>query len=343
MPESKQISLVTGGTSGIGTELIKRLLAQGDEVRAIIKEAPDKYADWKMLPPGVIPYVVDLTFKRKEDQKNLESACKGVKRVFHLAGATFNSKFNYNQLIDTNVVGTENLLESILATNQNSQVHFIFSSSTTVYGYKRKGETLTENSEVRPSSHYAESKLMAEHLIESFAESHKQIFYTIFRIGTMYGKGYEKPHYFKAFKLIKEGKMRYIGGGTNHLPLVNSKDVADAMMLATEKPKASFNQIFNLTDGVPHTPKELFTLAAGIMGVSPPTKSVNPTVARLLIKAADVDYDEYEFLAGDRIVSANKIKEKLGFRPTRRVDVDGLLMVEDFMRGYKRLEAKVVA
>lgn len=202
------------------------------------------------------------------------------------------------------------------------------------------GETLTELSEPKPASHYAESKLMAEHLIQSFADSHKEMAYTIFRVGTIYGPGYEKPHFFKAFALVKDRKMRYIGKGGNHLPLVHVKDVADAMILASTKPKAAANQIFNLTDGAPHTPRELFGLVAGMLGVEPPTKSVNPAVARLLIKAVNMDYDEYEFLAGDRIISIAKIKERLGFVPSRRIDVDGLVMVEDFMRGYKKADAK---
>jgi len=339
---NKQVSLVTGGTTGIGIAIIRRLLAAGDEVRVIFKDVPEKYPEWRQVPPGTIPYVSDLTFKSADDQKNLEAACKGVSRVFHLAGATFNTKFNLDQLIDTNVVGTENLLKSVISANPKSAepVHLLFPSTTTVYGYRRTGETLTELSEEKPASHYAESKLMAEHLIQSFAESHKEIIYTIFRIGTLYGPGYEKPHFYKAFRMVKEHKMRYIGNGANHLPMIHVKDAADAMMLASQKPKSAGNQTFNLTDGAPHTPKELFGLVAGILGVDPPTKRINPTVARMLIKAAGIDYDEYEFLAGDRIVSIAKIKEKLGFVPERRIEIDGLVMVEEFMVSYKKSEGR---
>ncbi len=334
----KAIALVTGGTSGLGHAVIRRLLSEGYEVRVLLKGDPSAYPDWKTLPPGCRPYVADLTLKRKDDEKNLAAACRGVNIVFHIAGATFNSKFSYNQLIDTNVIGTENLLKSMADSNKGaaSPAHLIFTSTTTIYGYRRPGETLTETSEEAPSSHYAESKLMAEHLIESFAESHSELFYTIFRIGTIYGQGYEKPHFFKAFRLVHEQKMRYIGRGANHLPLVNVDDVADAMLLASHKPKASANQIFNLTDGVAHTPRELFGIVAKVLGVAPPSKSVNPTLARLLSKAADIDYDEYEFLAGDRAVSIAKIKDKLGWAPSRRIDIDGLLMVEDYMRSTKK-------
>ena len=336
------ICLVTGGTTGLGQQVIRDLLSAGYEVRALLKSRPEEYQDWRRLPAGCKPYVANLAFKSKEDERNLEAACKDADYVFHLASATYNSRYNYNQMIDTNVIGTENLLNSIIKMNEGTSraIHVIFSSTTTVYGSRRPGEVLTELSEETPASHYAESKLMAEHLIESFAESHKEIFYTIFRMGRIYGPGYETPYYFKAFRMVQQQKMRYIGKGMNHLAMIHVKDVADAMMLAMQKPKAAANQIFDLTDGVPHTPRELFGLVAKTLGVEPPAKSVNPAVARLLLKAADIDYDEYEFLSCDRTISIAKIKDKLGWVPSRRIDIDGLLMVEDYMRSAKRAEIR---
>ncbi len=338
--DSGSISLVTGGSTGLGSAIIRALIERGDEVRAVIREAPDRYPDWKGLPAGVIPYVADLTFKKPSDQKNLEMACKGVNRVFHIAGASLNSTFTYNQLIETNVIGTENLIKCILAANEGTQTgtHLVYSSSATVYGYKRPGEVITEQSAPKPASHYSESKLMAEHLIESFGESHKSLAYTIMRIGTIYGPGYERP-FFKAFRMVKEQRMRYIGKGNNHLTLAHVDDVVTAMLLAVQKSAASGNQIFNLTDGMAHTPRELFALAARLLGVQPPEKTVNPAVARLLARAAGINYDEYEFLASDRIIDITKIRKALGFAPARRTDVDGLVMVEDFMKSYKKIRA----
>ncbi|HUC38530.1 MAG TPA: NAD(P)-dependent oxidoreductase [Candidatus Acidoferrum sp.] len=342
--DQRIINLVTGPTSGLGRAIIRGLVQNGETVRVVLKDVPDKYPELAMLPAGVLPYVADLTFKRPSDQKNLEAACKGVTRVFHIAGATPNTEYTYNQLIEINVIGTENLIKSVLAANPNpaTPIHFLYSSSISVYGYKREKETLTEQSEPRPSSHYGESKLMAEHVVESFGESHKQMIYTIMRLATLYGRGYEKPHFFKAFKLVKEGRMRYIGRGNNHLSLLHVDDAADAMLLAAQNPKSSANQVFNIADGYMHTPRQLFTLVANLMGVEPPNRSVNGAIARLLIKAAGISYDEYEFLVSDRVVDISKIRKVLGFTPSRRGDVDGLVMVEDFMKSSKKIRGQSV-
>ncbi len=333
----RSISLITGATSGIGRAIIRRLIANGDEVRVVIKSAPSEKSDWKALPPGVIPYVCDLAFKGRDDAKNLANACKNVDRVFHIAGASYNSSYNYDQLIDTNVIATENVLKCLAASCENSEknVRFIYTSSITVYGYRRGGDKIDENAVVKPGSHYSETKLMAEHLIQSFADSHRCMTYTIMRMGTLYGPGYEEPSFNKAFKLIKEGKMWYIGKGENHLTMLHIDDAADAMLLAAQKPKTSANKIYNITDGQPHTPRELFGTVANFMGVKPPHKSINPAIARLMVKAININYDEYEFLASDRIIDISKARRELGYDPQRKLEVDGLVMVERFMKRYK--------
>ncbi len=344
MPSDKTgrtISLVTGGTTGLGNAVIRRLIAEGNEVRVVLKDDPSKLPEWKKLPPGSVPYVADITLKRKEDGENLRAAAKGVDRIFHIGGASYNSKFTYDQLIEINVIGTENLLQAVIESNTpERRMHFIYASSVTVYGYRRKGELINENAQPKPASHYSESKTMAEHLIESFSESHQNLKYTIFRMGTLYGPGYEEPYFFKAFKLIKEGKMRYIGRGDNHLTLLHVDDAADAILLAARKPGISNNKIYNLTDGQPHTPKELFLFTSKALGVNPPNKSVPPAVARLLSKTANITYDEYEFLASDRIIDISKLRDELGFTPSRDVETEGLLMIQHFIS--KEAKAKTL-
>ena len=331
------VSLVTGATTGLGRALIQRLMDEGDEVRVVLRAMPaEDDADWRRLPPGVIPYAADLTLSTREDARSLNEACRGVNRVFHVAGASYNSNFSYDQLIATNVVGTENLLKGLVEANAASSlpIRFLYTSSVTVFGYRRTGETLTEESETMPGSHYSESKLMAEHVIQSFGETHSKLRHTIIRLGTLYGPGYERPSFFKAFRLIKEQRMRYVGSGTNHLTLIHVEDAADALMLASESQKAQ-GGTYIITDGVPHTVVSLFQMVAKFMGVDPPKRNVNRTLARLMRRAVNISYDEYEFLSSDRVVDISKARKELGFYPKRRIEVDGLLMVEEFMGQYK--------
>ncbi|MDE1810845.1 MAG: NAD(P)-dependent oxidoreductase [Candidatus Micrarchaeota archaeon] len=332
--KQKRVSLVTGGTSSLGIHVIRRLLKRGDEVRAIIRQHPTADDSWKVLPPGCIPYVADFTFRSEKDKETLIEACRGVTEIYHIGGAIFNSKHKYNQLVNINVIGTENLLRAYLYANpeNGSKATFMYASSVTVYGYNRRNETLSEDADTKPASGYAESKMMAEKVIQSFQTANPRLPYTIFRIGNLYGPGYESE-FFKIFRLIREKKISFLGKGENHLTLAHVEDVADAMLLASENPKA-MNKVYNVTDGVPHTMKELFTKAAKFMNVPAPTKGVNAILARIGASTRGINTDEFDFMASDRIVSIDRARRELGYKPTRSIDVDGKLMVDDFMKKF---------
>ena len=271
------------------------------------------------------------------DQSALMEACDGATLVFHTAGATFNHKFTGAQFINVNVRGTENLIKALLGTpnGATAAVRFMYTSSVTVYGYRRPGETITEGSKTGPKSEYSKSKLMAEGVVKSYSTKSSRFSYTILRLGTMYGPGYERS-FFKVFGMIRDGKMRYVGRPTNHLTLVHVDDVVDAQIAAAESGNSS-NKIYNITDGIPHTEQELFEMAARQIGVKPPEKSVNPVVAGALGFITGVNKDELDFLASDRVVDSSLIGRETGFTPKMRVDVEGAAMLKEFIVANKSI------
>jgi UDP-glucose 4-epimerase len=334
--KARTIDVVTGATSSLGLHLIRELLKRGDEVRVIVKDNPKEGEDWKTLPAGCVPYIADLTLKEKADKDVLMVACNRADNIFHFAAATYNYKFKYSQMVDINVIGTENLIRAYLDANPDKEsiVHLIYTSSVTVYGYQRQEEQLTEESDTKPASGYSETKLMAEKVIESFASADKRITYTILRLGTIYGQGYEHE-FFKIFRLLRDRNVRYIGKATNHLTLVAVDDAVDALMLASSNSK-SMNKIYNITDGVPYTQKDLFNKAAQFLNTEPPSRGVHPLIARIGAKINGLNYDEFEFLISDRIVSIDRAKKELGFKPSCSIDVEGREMAKNFTRIHNK-------
>jgi nucleoside-diphosphate-sugar epimerase len=333
--EEPVVDLVTGATSAIGRKLIAQLVEMGHEVRALLRTHPSKTNEWMTLPAKVKVYVADLTLKNESDPKVLEDACSGVDNIFHIASAVYNYKNTYDDLININVIGTENLLNAYESSNKNSTkpVHLIYASSVSVYGYKRSNEILMESSELKPASPYSESKMMAEQVIKSFADANSRIRYTILRFGTFYGPGY-KDSYFKMFKLIEQGRAIYISGGTNYVSLIYEDDAINAILLAASirNPK---NEVYNITDGQFHTIKELFELAAKGLGVQPPKRSIPHVVAKITSKIANINYDELEFVASDRKIDISKARKELGFKPQHVIEKDGLILVEEYKKTVK--------
>ncbi len=330
--KSNRVSLVTGATSPLGALVVRRLLEQGDEVRALVRYKPDSDPKRLKMLVGIKPYIADISKSDDETFSMMERACKDVDRIFHFASVPQTGKTHVDVYRNVSVVGTELLLRAYIASNEARKVRIIYSSSTAVYGYDRKDELLTEESKTSPKNPYGESKFMTEEVIKAFAAVNSRITYTIFRIAVMYGPGYDYG-FEQLFKLIKSGRMRIIGSGANHLTLVNEHDVADAAVLASDSERAA-NRIYNLSDGINYTQKGLLQMAAKLLGTTMPDKGVNPTLAALAAKASGVDGSQMRFLLSDRTMSIDRIRKELGFIPKRTIESEGSALIDEFKRQY---------
>ncbi|MGC8687591.1 MAG: NAD-dependent epimerase/dehydratase family protein [Candidatus Micrarchaeia archaeon] len=341
MPEKNKLQdisvpekvLITGATSPIGISLARKLVAMGSEVRVLVTSGPEYGGEWGKLPAGVVPFVGDFTLKNPSDMDVLIDACRDVDVLYHLGSANYNYQYKYKILIDTNVIGTENMVSAYVNANKASQkpLHVVFSSTTSVYGYKRPGEVLTEESTTSPTKGYAESKLMAERVIDAFATANRTLSYTILRMSRLYGLGYEAP-FFKVFRLIEEGKAMYIGGGRNHITLLHMDDAVNALLASLNNP-AKTNRIYNVSDGVPYTLRELLDMASEMLGVERPKKAVSTIVAKFLTsRAHNLKYDEFEFLTSDRTISIDKIHKELSFWPSVSIEEGAKELVDAFLK-----------
>ena len=82
--------------------------------------------------------------------------------IIHLAGISFVGHSNYEDFYKVNVIGTQNLLESIKDVKK-----IIIASSATVYGRQNR-EILSEDLSPNPLNHYAISKFGVEQIAKSF-------------------------------------------------------------------------------------------------------------------------------------------------------------------------------
>ena len=162
--------IVTGGAGFIGSHLIDLLLT--------------KYPNYLIFNIDSLTYASDLSncekFNDKEnyqlikcdirDKDKLEKIFKKITPhgVFHLAAESHvdNSIENPNLFVETNVLGTLNLLNLSL---KYSIKRFLHVSTDEVYGSLGIGdESSTENSLYKPRSPYSASKASSDHLVQSF-------------------------------------------------------------------------------------------------------------------------------------------------------------------------------
>jgi nucleoside-diphosphate-sugar epimerase len=185
---SKKV-LITGINGFTGIYLEKYLSEKGFEVFGTVVDTP-KYPNHMQC---------DITQKEQVD------SVIGTVRpdyVLHIAAISFVGESNASLIYDVNVVGTENLLQS-LADNSVQPEKIVLASSATVYGNQGK-EVLDESMCPRPVNHYGCSKLSMEHMAANYFDRFNIIVTRPFNYtGPGQGKHFLIP---KIVSHFKEGK-----------------------------------------------------------------------------------------------------------------------------------------
>ncbi|MGB9629211.1 MAG: SDR family NAD(P)-dependent oxidoreductase, partial [Thermodesulfobacteriota bacterium] len=126
--------LVTGAGGFIGSHLVEELVRQGGEVRAFVRyNSRNQWGLLEDLPKGILDQI-EIVSGDLKDPDGVKKAVKGCKKVFHL-GALIAIPYSYVHpfdFIQTNVVGTANLLNACL--EMNGLERFIHTSTSEVYG-----------------------------------------------------------------------------------------------------------------------------------------------------------------------------------------------------------------
>lgn len=148
--------LITGATGNLGQELIRRLVAEGKNVRALVLPG-DGAAD--TLPAAVRLYRGDVGERASMADffsGDLSRAC-----LIHCAGLISIATRRPKQLWRINVEGTRNVLA---LARERGVARVVYVSSVHALPEKRPGEAISESPSFSPAAvkgHYAKSKAIA--------------------------------------------------------------------------------------------------------------------------------------------------------------------------------------
>ncbi len=155
-------ALVTGGGGFIGSNVLRALLARGDEVRVL-----DNFSTGSRANLAGLERDVELVEGDLRSYERVHAAVRGVEVVFH-QGALPSVPRSVQDPLTTTAVNVEGTLNVLLAARDEGVRRIVNASSSSVYG--DTGELpRTEAQAPDPISPYAVAKLAAERFCTSFS------------------------------------------------------------------------------------------------------------------------------------------------------------------------------
>jgi len=161
--------LVTGADGFIGSHLTEELVHSGCNVRAFVFYNSFDSLGWlDTLDPKLLASM-EVFAGDIRDPHGIRQAMKGCDIVFHLA-ALIAIPYSYhspNTYVETNVMGTLNVVQAVRELGVEKMVH---TSTSEVYGTARF-VPITEEHPLQGQSPYSASKIGADHITLSFYHS----------------------------------------------------------------------------------------------------------------------------------------------------------------------------
>ncbi len=307
---------VTGAGGFIGSHLVERLLTDGHDVRALVRysstssvgflgEARERWPERLIIEAGAI-----------EDPGCVNRFVDGADVVLHLA-ALIGIPYSYvapHHYVQTNIVGTINVLDAVRRTGATRMVHI---STSETYG-TAQFVPISESHPVHAQSPYAATKAGADQLALSYARSFDTPVVVVRPFNT-YGPRQSARAFIPTVitQALSSDEVK-LGAVTPRRDLTYVADTVDGMVRAASAPDVEGMEI-NLGTGVSYSVGEV---AERIVA------TVNPS-------AVIVHDAERERPADSEVMELQsditRARELLGYDPNTTLD-EGLALTVQYVR-----------
>jgi dTDP-glucose 4,6-dehydratase len=293
--------LVTGGAGFIGSNFVRRTLGdaydglEGAEV--VVLDALTYSGNLENLAPIADSPRYSFVHGDIRDVALLERILPGLDAVVHFAAESHvdRSVRDASAFVDTNVVGTQRLLDAAV---QAGVARFVHISTDEVYGSIAEG-SWREDHLLEPNSPYSASKAASDLLARSYHRTHG-LDVSITRCSNNYGPYHFPEKVIPLFvtNLIEGRRVPLYGTGANVRDWLHVDDHTRAVAAV-------------LTRG---RPGEIYNIGGG-------TELSNRELTELLLAATGRDWSHVEFVEDRKghdlrySVDISKIRGELGYEP----------------------------
>ena len=232
------MNLVIGGTGFLGREIICQLLERRQKVRTLCRRSGD-------VPPGAEVILGDLA-----DPVSLQKACQQVETVYHTASIPGIS-MHWKPYYETNVVGTQNVLDACKVTGVRK---LIYTSSASVT-FDCKPQRNVDETASYPDhwyAHYPHSKAIAEKMVLEAASD--TLLTCSLRPHLVMGKR-DRHLVPRLLERARSGRLFRVGDGKNLIDIIFVENAAighiQAAEALTDKNSPVNGSAYSLSQGEP--------------------------------------------------------------------------------------------
>ena len=337
--------LVTGAAGFIGSNLVKRLFKDINNIKVIgidsitdyydvnikyerLKEIEVLGCDWQF-------YQTSIADRTSLENIFTENKISVVVNLAAQAGVRY-SITNPDAYIESNLIGFYNILE---ACRHHEVEHLVYASSSSVYGSNKKAPYSTDDKVDNPVSLYAATKKSNELMAHAYSKLYN-IPSTGLRFFTVYGPaGRPDMAYFGFTNKLREGKtIQIFNYGNCKRDFTYVDDIVEGVVRVMQHaPKKQGGE-----DGLPIPPYKVYNI-----GNNSPENLLDfliilqEELIRAGVLPADYDFESHKELvpmqAGDVPVTfadTTPLEEDFGFKPSTSLRVGLRAFAEWYVKYY---------
>jgi nucleoside-diphosphate-sugar epimerase len=311
-------AFVTGGSGFIGGALIRRLVAEGWDVHALVRSEASAQ---KVTALGAKAIAGDLA-----DVPSMAVGAQYCEIAFHCA-AHLGDWGTREEFERGNVQGTRNALAAARQAGLRRFVHVGTEAALLA------GEPLVEVDERAPlrfdsPALYSSTKARAEEAV--IEANHNGLETVVVRPRFVWGRG-DTTLLPLLTDAVRSGRFAWIGGGHHRTSTTHIDNTVHGLMLAAER--GAPGGVYFVTDGEPVVFRDFITRLLATQGVEAPTRSVPTRVARAVAATSEAAWRLLPlpgrppltrltvWVSGlETTLDITRAREELGYAPVRTID-----------------------